>query len=160
MTAPRSGRFRPARRPTAAPPAAPFRPKKSMMFKSTSLRALLPTILLGGLLAAPSWGGGPALDETRLGAAGGDSIDWRLEDRDDVAPARAPDAAVPGLFELAVDDGTAEADFGVGGATARQFLWLNRLTAPRPLRLEEIQVLFPPASGDLDIGAPIDLVVY
>ena len=66
-----------------------------------------------------------------------------------------------GAPELAMvlDDGVAEGDFGVNGAEAFQFMWINRLSPPAPMFLEQIHVLFP-ASPNIAIGAPIDLVVY
>ena len=135
------------------------RMKMSSMPKTSVLPFLLPVaILLGGLTAMPSWGESPA----RLDGAGVDTaeIDWWLEPRAGITDPKPFGFPTMAPLALVVDDGSAEADFGIGGTAAQQFLWFNQLTAPRPLRLEEIQVLFPPASGVLDVGAAIDLVVY
>ncbi|MBZ0171111.1 MAG: hypothetical protein K8E66_01900 [Phycisphaerales bacterium] len=72
------------------------------------------------------------------------------------APA-GPPKGVSASFQL--DDGTAEGDIGVGGITARQFLWFNRFTVPGPFELSEIRVLFRP-SGSMTVGDSVQLAVY
>jgi len=72
-------------------------------------------------------------------------------------PLRTQAAGFP--IELKIDDGQAEASFGIGGASARQFLWFNRFANPGDFTLKEIQVLFP-NSADVPAGGFIQLVVY
>ena len=66
-------------------------------------------------------------------------------------------------IELALDDGSAEGDVGVGFPTARQFVWFNSFDRASlgvsHVRLEEIWVLFQPGDN-MTVGAPIELVVY
>jgi len=60
---------------------------------------------------------------------------------------------------LILDDDTPEGVFGVGFATAQQFLWFNRFSNPGPFRLEEIWVLFP-EGANMAVGAEVQLAVY
>ena len=60
---------------------------------------------------------------------------------------------------MVIDDGIAEGDIGVNGTEAFQFMWLNRLSPPAPMFLEQFHVLLP-ASPNIAPGDPIDLVVY
>ncbi|MCG8459521.1 MAG: hypothetical protein MI919_24850, partial [Holophagales bacterium] len=115
-------------------------------------RTLLLSILLGALVAAPSFSDAPGFDA--------EDFDWFFVPRAAGENGEAPEGVTTPPLAMVVDDGIAEGDFGVGGSTAQQFLWFNRLTAPRPLRLEEIHVLFPAAAGSLDVGAAIELLVY
>ncbi len=64
-------------------------------------------------------------------------------------------------IDLEIDDGSWEGTFGVGAATAQQFLWFNQFSraTDQPFRLEEIQVLFPPGTH-MNPGNPVQLVVY
>jgi hypothetical protein len=74
----------------------------------------------------------------------------------------APPLPDPSVFpvQLVIDDDSAEAVFGLDGASARQFLWFNRFDNPGSggFRLEEIWVLFP-AGGNVPVGGSIELVV-
>jgi hypothetical protein len=74
-----------------------------------------------------------------------------------VAPLKTQAAGFP--IELKIDDGQAEAAFGIGGASARQFLWFNQFANPGDFRLEEIQVLFP-NGADVPLGGAIELAVF
>jgi hypothetical protein len=62
-------------------------------------------------------------------------------------------------FQLVLDDGVAEGVFGLSGANARQFLWLNRFANPGPFMLEEIWVLVP-SGTNAAVGEALQLVVY
>lgn len=62
-------------------------------------------------------------------------------------------------FQLVLDDGVAEGVFGLAGAGARQFLWLNRFANPGPFVLEEIWVLVP-SGANAAVGEALQLVVY
>ena len=65
-----------------------------------------------------------------------------------------------GSVILSLDDGSREADFGVSGVTASQYLWFNQFAAPPGgIDLDEIQVLFP-AGPEIVPGAPIQLAVF
>lgn len=89
----------------------------------------------------------------------GADVEWTLEPVDgiDVTNPPIPNADV----QLILDDDSVEADFGVGGAGAQQYLWFNRFSpgASLPIRLNEIWVLFP-AGPNMTVGADVDLVVY
>lgn len=80
----------------------------------------------------------------------------------DFAGEAAPPLPDPSVFpiQLVIDDDSAEAVFGLDGASARQFFWFNRFDNPGSggFRLEEIWVLFP-AGGDVPVGGSIELVV-
>ncbi len=105
-----------------------------------------------GLLLLPTIGSADALPE---------EISWSFRGED--PPSAGPPAPpLPDFaLELMIDDGSAEGDFGVGAATAQQFLWFNRFDRPsvRNYDLEEIWVLFSPGSN-MAVGEPIQLVVY
>ena len=78
------------------------------------------------------------------------------------APKALPPLPDTGLFpvQLVLDDNGAEGAIGVGGATARQFLWFQRFSpAGVNLELAEIWVLFP-SDPEIAPGAAIQLVVY
>lgn len=62
-------------------------------------------------------------------------------------------------IDLTLDDGSAESVFGIGGGTARQFLWLNRFENPGNFILEEIWVLFPNGM-DVPDGGSVQLAVF
>lgn len=121
--------------------------------RSRSLRCTLrPTgrVVLGtALLLAASGGVSGAADPWTVGA-----------------PAAARGALEPpigstGSFEVewVHDDGSVEADLGLGGATAQPFLWMNGFTATQSVDLEEIWVFFPLDPG-ISAGAALDLVVF
>jgi hypothetical protein len=66
----------------------------------------------------------------------------------------------PAPNQFVLDDGTSEGTFGLGGATAVQFMWFNQFDLPGSfVDLEEIQVLFP-AGPNMAVGADVDLVVF
>ena len=60
--------------------------------------------------------------------------------------------------ELQLDDGIAEGQSGVNGASASQFLWFSQFVA-QDVELEEIHVLFPPGDN-MSIGGAVQLLVY
>jgi hypothetical protein len=72
--------------------------------------------------------------------------------------AAAPVATKQGAAaELALDDGTWEGTVSVPGA---QFLWFNRFpVGASAFELQEVQVLFPSASG-LNLGDAVQIVVW
>ncbi len=91
-------------------------------------------------------------------------IEWLIQARTPAAvpagPALPDLAALP--VQLVLDDGTFETVFGVGGVTARQFLWFTQFALPpgaQNLSLQEIWVLFPPGAN-MVVGDAIELVVY
>jgi hypothetical protein len=89
----------------------------------------------------------------------GAGFEWIFEPTDGIDATNPP---IPNVdVQLVLDDDSVEGDFGVGGATAQQFLWFNRFSpgASLPIRLNEIWVLFP-AGTNMTVGADVDLVVY
>lgn len=60
--------------------------------------------------------------------------------------------------QLVLDDDSFEGIFGVGGATAEEFLWFNRFQSPGAFTLSEIWVLFP--QGQANLGDAVELVAY
>ena len=112
----------------------------------------------GALVIAALWigalGGGVARAEAPA------AVEWSFEPGGVLSGGTVP--ALPDLpIQLIVDDDSPEGQFGIGGATAQQFLWFNQFDRPTLLNydLEEIWVLFPPGPN-LAVGEPIQLVVY
>ena len=62
-------------------------------------------------------------------------------------------------FQLVADDNNSEGSIGIGGATARQFLWFQQFSPADHFNLTEIWVLFP-ADPEITPGAAIQLAVY
>ena len=89
--------------------------------------------------------------------AAGDGPVFELRD----FPESAGPLPDPSVFpvQLVHDDNSAEGAFGLTGASARQFLWLNRFDNPGPFTLEEIWVLFP-SGMDVPLGGDVQLAVY
>ncbi len=92
-----------------------------------------------------------------LGAT--EPFDWSVSDRAGSGDGLV-DLNLEPPIQFVLDDGVPEADFGVGGTTARQFLWLNQFESPGGLfQLESVCVAFP-INSNLPAGSPIELVVY
>lgn len=106
------------------------------------------SILLLSAAAVPTWADDTGTDELTL------------QNREFSTPL-APLLPALNMFpvQLVVDDGSAEAVFGILGSTARQFLWLNAFTSPGDFRLQEVWVLFPDGP-DVPLGGEVQLAVY
>lgn len=85
---------------------------------------------------------------------------WSYTEQPRLLEAAGPPPPSGADLAFALDDGTAEGAFGIGGTAARQFLWFQRFSpAAANLDLQEIRVLFPRAA-EIDPGAPVQLVVF
>jgi len=94
-----------------------------------------------------------------VGAADG-LIEWDYEARGGGGVRADPPIPTEFDVQLVLDDDTSEGAFGIGGATAQQFLWFNRFTVNTgPMWLDQIWVLFP-TGPNMNLGAPVELVVY
>jgi len=88
---------------------------------------------------------------------GAEELEWIFEP---VGPIEDTDPPLPPYpVHLILDDDSPEGVFGVGFATAQQFLWFNRFSNPGPFELEEIWVLFPGTVG-MTVGAEVQLAIY
>ena len=61
--------------------------------------------------------------------------------------------------QLVLDDDTSDGAFGVGGQTARQFLWFNRFSAAGGFHLDEVWVLFP-SGANMAVGGAVQISIY
>jgi hypothetical protein len=88
--------------------------------------------------------------------------EWSFRELIPIPDRATPPLPDPGLYsvQLVLDDDNAEGSFGVGGVTARQYLWFQRFSPiASDFDLAEIWVLFPP-DPEISPGAAVQLVVY
>ena len=112
-------------------------------------------ILGAGVLLLLPPGGGVSADTPA------DKIEWTFTPHNRPSTAAALPLRRNFPVQLILDDGSPEGDFGVGAATAQQFLWFNQFERPTILNfnLDEIWVLFSPGPN-MAVGEEIQLVVY
>ncbi len=108
--------------------------------------AVITTLLLFGLVTSQILASG--LDYLYIPRAGNPSPE---------SPPLPPITEFP--LQLVLDDDAVNGDFGVGGATARQFLWFNRFAVPGPFLLSQVWVLFGPGPN-MAVGNAVQLAIY